>query len=93
MTAARPKAGDVHRFDFQADIHENRYELVARVDAKRNVWLAVYLEPDDHTLDAMARDYDQAYVNPDANLARALERAGTTFRVRLVSDATYAEYF
>ena len=84
-------AGDVRRFDLQEDIHLNRYELVE--DRGGGVWLCRYLEPDDVTLDALCRDYGNAYVDPDADLARALARVGEEFEVRFVSRERWAAAF
>lgn len=89
-TAATRKPGDIHTWDYQADVFGGQYRLVA--DLGKGVWEIEHLEPSDETLDAIQR-----LATDDADRERTISDriadTGTHTTIRFVSAARYAEAF
>jgi hypothetical protein len=49
------KVGDVHRWDYQADVFRGEYRLVENLG--RDEWLAEYLEPSDELIEEATAYY------------------------------------
>lgn len=94
MTKQR-KPGDIHTFDYQADIFGGRYRLIKSLGGGK--WLAEHMEPTDEELDAILATAGQSsWDTPErveAEALRRIEDAGTTFTIHFVSAARYAEAF
>jgi hypothetical protein len=84
------RAGQVGRFDFQADIHGGQYELVERIAP--NTWTCKHLPPDEQTCKSI-QDCPAWGEDPKAEIARRQQQAGQTFKMQFVSSAQYARYF
>lgn len=74
---AKPEIGQIRKTDFQADIFEGEYEIVA--DLGDGTWEIRYLEPSDEVLDRIESIYRSGgfylgYVDPFGPGRRELDR-------------------
>lgn len=86
------QVGDVHRFDFQADVWRGRYQLTERHDD--GSWTCTRLDDDDEIIDAILASDDPYCGGADEVLRRIeLNAECPTIRMRFVSRDQYARHF
>jgi hypothetical protein len=91
-TTTKPAPGDIRHWDYQSDIFQGRYQLVAESTAVKGLWTAMRLEPTDAEIDQIMA-CDSPYLGGEREVLARIDQAGTTFEIRLVSAASFHRHF
>ena len=85
--------GDVRRYDFQSDIYQRRYRVMA--DLGGGVFEVELLEVEDDKLAQMISDVEtqRVFGATEDDILRDIERTGERRKMRFVSQATYDAAF
>jgi hypothetical protein len=91
-TSRKPQAGDILTWDYQSDIYQGRYQLVAESTTTKGLWTAMRLEPTDAEIEEILAD-EGSYCGGEREVLDRIDQAGTTFQIRLVSAASFNRHF